>query len=490
VTDVAPERDPLPTGTPAFAVVGHPNKGKSSLVATLAMDDRVAVAPQAGTTTRSTAYPLRVDGRPLYTLVDTPGFQRARRVLARLNEQAERRGGSAADRPAVVAAFVNEPANADRFPDEVELLRPIVEGAGILYVVDGSVPYGSEYEAEMEVLRWTGRPSLAVINPIGPADYLRPWAAALGQYFRVVRVLNAVTAPWVKRLELLRAFGQLDERWTAQLDQAVAVLERDRERRRREAAVEVAELLTEAVTLSVTNKLPPDADAKPHMDPLLERYKGKLRRLEARARRKVEAVYEHHGLERQETEIELLDEDLFSRRAWLLFGLRRRDLIGAGAIGGAAAGGFVDASVGGASFLLGTAIGAAAGGALGWFGAGKLADVKIVNQPLGGVELRCGPTKNVNFPFVLLGRARLHHAVVAGRTHAQRGELRLGDDPAQAGAMNRLPDDTRKSLAKLFKQLHRASPTGEARRRTAEGLVDEIDALFEADATEKPRVNA
>ena len=42
-----------------------------------------------------------------------------------------------------------------KFSAEVELLRPIVNGAGIIYVVDGAVAYGPDYEAEMEILRWT-----------------------------------------------------------------------------------------------------------------------------------------------------------------------------------------------------------------------------------------------------------------------------------------------------------------------------------------------
>ena len=67
---------------PRFAIVGHPNKGKSSIVATLAEDDAVAISPHPGTTTQARAYPMRLDGETLYELVDTPGFQRARETLA------------------------------------------------------------------------------------------------------------------------------------------------------------------------------------------------------------------------------------------------------------------------------------------------------------------------------------------------------------------------------------------------------------------------
>ncbi|MEE3117103.1 MAG: GTPase, partial [Pseudomonadota bacterium] len=54
------------TGAPMFAVVGHPNKGKSSVVATLSQNDAIAIALEPGTTRQRQAYPLSVDGRILY----------------------------------------------------------------------------------------------------------------------------------------------------------------------------------------------------------------------------------------------------------------------------------------------------------------------------------------------------------------------------------------------------------------------------------------
>jgi len=472
--------------TPRFAVVGHPNKGKSSIVATLAADDAVKVSPVPGTTTISRAFPMTVDGRTLYELVDTPGFQRARAVLGWLNEHA----ASADERPAAVAAFVNTPGHAERYPDEVELLRPLVGdgAAGILYVVDGSVPYGPEYEAEMEILRWTGRPSLALINPIGTADHTEAWRAALGQYFRVVRVFNALTAEFSKRLELLRAFGQMDEAWRAPLDTAVGVLEDDRTRRRDDAAEAIGGLIVDALIYAETKKLGQDDDAEPHKDPLLEAYKGGLRRKERRCREAVEAAYALHAIERVEADAEHAvsangDDpdgagDLFSQEAWLAFGLRKRDLIWAGAGGGAVAGGAVDIAAHGTSLFLGVAIGAVVGGAMGWLGADKLADVKLMHQPLGGKRLMCGPTKNPNFPYVLLGRARHHHALVAGRTHAQRGALVL--DAADAGAMNPLNDAQRKALATGFKRVAKADDNAEALREARFAVVSAVrDVLAE-----------
>ena len=121
---------------PTFAVVGHPNKGKSTLVSTLAQDATVGISREPGTTAAARDFPMRIDGEVLYTLIDTPGFQRPRAVLEWLQEQQP----SAAERPQTVARFVELHNNEPRFTAECELLRPIVNGAGILYVVDGAVP--------------------------------------------------------------------------------------------------------------------------------------------------------------------------------------------------------------------------------------------------------------------------------------------------------------------------------------------------------------
>ena len=116
---------------PRFAVVGHPNKGKSSVVATLAQNDSIAIAMEPGTTRDSHRYPMKVDGTTLYELIDTPGFQRPRKVLAWLQGHSL----SASDRPETVAAFVTQHGDDPRYHDECQLLAPSVDGAGIIYVV-------------------------------------------------------------------------------------------------------------------------------------------------------------------------------------------------------------------------------------------------------------------------------------------------------------------------------------------------------------------
>ena len=183
---------------PSFAVVGRPNKGKSSIVATLSRDDSVYIDQRVGSTRKTQSFPMVIGDATQYVLYDTPGMQRARTMLAWLEAHAT----DASSRPATVRRFLEEHRDDERYDQECEMLMPIVAGAGIIYVVDGSCPFGPEYEPEMEILRWTGNPSLALINPIHNQDYIQDWQNGLSQYFRTVRVFDAHHAEFRKQLDL------------------------------------------------------------------------------------------------------------------------------------------------------------------------------------------------------------------------------------------------------------------------------------------------
>jgi hypothetical protein len=433
---------------PVFAIVGHPNKGKSSIVSTLSEDESVAISSIPGTTIDNRHYPMTVDGEVLYELIDTPGFQRARAALEWMQEHA----GSAVERPDTVRRFVHEHQDDPHFAAECHLLRPILDGAGILYVVDGSRPFGEDYEAEMEILRWTGQPSLALINMIGDSDYSEDWYRALGQYFRIVRVFDALEADFDRRVQLLLAFGEIREEWRPALEKAVNILRDEQARRRTLAAQVIAEMLGGMITHVRSRRLAPDEEMDDETSEiLLEAYKQDLVAMEQRCRKEVEQIYNHRIRERNEPLIQLLDDDLFSQQTWRLFGLTRRQLIATGALGGAAAGSVIDLAVHGTSLLLGSGLGAVAGGVSAWLTSDRLARVKVLGHPLGGKEISIGPMRNINFPYVVLGRALLHQRVVEERTHANRGPLEID---AQPGTIS-FDLATRRRFEKLFSKLRK-----------------------------------
>lgn len=416
------------TATPVFAVVGHPNKGKSSVVATLSQNDAIAIALEPGTTRRHQEYPLSVDGKVLYTLVDTPGFQRPRLAL----EWLEAHSLSASDRAETVAAFVTQHWDDPRFVDECELLAPLTQGAGIIYVVDGSVPYSTEHEAEMAILRWTGRPSLALINSIGGGDYSDTWQAALGQFFQMVRKFDAVRAPFDQHLGLLRAFGQLEPDWEYPLELATRHLAEQRRQRRVQAAALIARALedmmcyreTRTLTTTQASELPEASLA----EQLRTRWYEHQRQREQALRLAIERLYQHNRIQRQEAELAWHSEhDLFSedsRRAW---GVNKRYLATAGFGAGAAGGAGIDALAFGS--FLGT--GALVGGLIGAAGSYLYGDRITLPVLRTGVlkdgfrTASFGPVQDSQFGYVVLGRAVDHWWHISLRNHAGRDLLDL-----------------------------------------------------------------
>jgi len=461
--------------TPTFAVVGRVNKGKSSVVSTLIEDDSVRVDPEPGTTRVCTRFPFRADdGRTLCYVVDTPGFEEAPRALRWLRERA----GTAADRPAIVAEFVETFRASGEFADECALLEPILDGAAILYVVDASLPYRANYEAEMEILRWTGRPRMALVNKIGGDDHVEEWRRALSQYFSVVRMFDAHRSGFAERISLLRAFRELDDGARSAIDEAIAVLRADWRRRRDRSGRVIAQLLADTITYTEEHRLGESESPERHHRKWRDAFLESLRKRERQARREIETLYRHERLERAERELttEIFDRDLFAEESWRVFGLDTWQLVRAGAVGGAAIGGTIDAATLGHSFLLGTVIGGVVGGAAAYWGGLKIAEVRVLGQSVGGRVAVVGPVRDANFPWIVLDRALAHYESVAKRAHAQRDVLDATQPGAKVGASSRFDAPERSGLGAMFaKTRARGAPASE---ESVEALAHRIGRLL------------
>ncbi|MFL1456840.1 GTPase/DUF3482 domain-containing protein [Marinobacter sp. GN3S48] len=465
---------------PVFAVVGHPNKGKSSVVATLSQNDAIAIALEPGTTRQRQAYPLTVDGRTLYTLVDTPGFQRPRRVLEWLDAHSV----SASDRAETVAAFVTQHRDDARFTDECELLTPLVEGAGIIYVVDGSVPYSAEHEAEMSILRWTGRPSLALINSIGPDDYSNTWQAALGQFFQVVRKFDAVRAPFDQHLSLLRAFGQLEPAWEAPLEQATGFLADQRSQRKTQAARLIAKALEDIMShqekRTLTTNQATATSEQTLADTLRRSWYHHQRRREQTLRVSIEHLYQHKRIQRQEAELEWhSDHDLFSEDSRRVWSVSRRYLatagFGAGAVGGAG----IDALTFGASLGTVALVGGILGAAGSYFYGDRLALPALnIGALRDGLKTATfGPVQDSQFGYVVLGRAVDHWWHISHRNHAGRDQLDLA--PADSHWLENLDRKSRQDIQRAFDRFRKHRTPDERLRVTLAAAVEQAMTVYD-----------
>lgn len=455
------------TDTPAFAVVGHPNKGKSSVVAALTQDDSVVISPFSGTTELSQRFSLTVADRVVFDLIDTPGFQRAQACLAWLEQEPV----AADQRPARVRAFVAEHQASERFRDEVELLRPICKGAGIVYVVDGSLPYSQEYETEMEILRWTAKPRLALINPIGGSEFVSQWQQALSQYFSLVRVFNPLEADFEQHLQLLHAFAQLHLGEPGSLERAIEELQTYRQSKLRQAARLVVERLHRLISYHVKtdrNYLPEALREDP-----VGRFNRELNRIEAESRRELEVLFLHHGLQTEMDAMQVLPGELMDREHWRLWGLERRELALASAAAGVSLGFGADLAAGGHSLLLGSIGGGVVGGLTGWLGSDWLRQRLPAWLPYHRKFQQLGPVSDPNFAFVILGRALQHARAMLRHSHADRDILRLEGEQGSS-VMSRLPRKAQARLLKLVWQLRRQGLGGAAAGKLESWVQDKL----------------
>ncbi len=411
---------------PEFAIMGHPNEGKSSVLSTLAEDDSVRISNTPGETRECRIFPVVIDGVEVLRFTDTPGFQNPGRVLAELRRLTE----SEAD---PLTAFRTFAAAIPELHDDCELLAPVAAGAGIIYVVDGSRPIRRVDRTEMEILRLTGKPRMAVINCKEEADeYLDEWKMEFRKNFNSSRIFNAHRASWAERISLLEALKSIDQDWQQVLEKVVEAFRRDWEARSEQSAAVIVEMLTTSLTLEVDGDLADEEKEEALRTKLLEKYALKLAAEERRAHETLRSLYKHNIFNYELPSHSLLHTDILDARSWELLGLTRPQLLLTGALSGAAAGLGFDAMTFGSSFGAFAAVGGLLGGIGALWGGENLAGQRtIMGIPvpaLGGEKLHIGPAKEINLLFVLLNRALVYWRHTINWAHGRRDY-----DPEQPG---------------------------------------------------------
>ena len=267
--------------TPAFAIVGHPNEGKSSVVSTLAENDQVRISPTPGETLECQTFPVIIDDREIIRFIDTPGFQNPRRILhwMKANEDLNER---------LVQAFIDTHADDPDLDQDCELLTPIAQGAGIIYVVDGSRPPRNFDKAEMEILRLTGAPRLAIINyKEDDTEYLSRWKTAFRRHFNAIRVFNAHQATYAERISLLESLKGIEQDWIDPLSTVISAFKKDWAHRNARAAEIILMMLTESLEFSIAKSYTEKTDEKSLKNKLLDKYTRAVEKIEGAAHQRI-----------------------------------------------------------------------------------------------------------------------------------------------------------------------------------------------------------
>jgi signal recognition particle receptor subunit beta len=385
------------------------------VVATLTENDRIAIDKRAGTTTRSDIYPVEIDDQTVLRFIDTPGFQNPTDILEWFQAHP--------DEADLARAFLATHGDDRLFSHDCALLQPIADGAGIILVVDGSKRIKEKDRTEMELLRLTGRPRMAILNNLSNNNKHMPaWQDALNKSFNSVREFNAHRATYAERIALLNALKTIDQRWEPMLDETIRAFERDWDRRIEQSVISILELLRKALAFRVIKivkvaELHSERERDEIRQRLQESLQEGLRTLESETQSEIRTHFKHNVWNMPSGS--LLVQDLFSDEVERHLGLNRHQTVLASAAAGAATGGAIDLGVGGLSFGTGTLIGAGLGGVLGVLGTSQLAKLDI-QRTLGVERFTLGPVSNPRFPFILLDRIVLYCARAMNWAHGRQ----------------------------------------------------------------------
>ncbi len=404
----------MKTQIPEFAIIGHPNEGKSSVLSTLAEDDSVRISPIPGETVVCQNFPVRIDGREIIRFIDTPGFQNPRQTLQWLQDYQ-------GPEEQMLASFITAHQDDPAFHDDCELLGPVAAGAGIIFVVDGSRPLRHVDRAEMEILRLSGAPRMAVINcKEEDAGYLPQWQSEFRKHFNAVRLFNSCRANYRQRIELLESLKAIDQQLEPVLKTVINAFQEDWEIRNMQTATLLAALLQDI--LAYRRSVACGKGEEQHKRLQLHReYLDFVTAREQQAQQAIRHLFKHNIFNLELPPQSILSEDLFSKRTWEFLGLSDRQIILAGALGGAALGVGLDAATIGTSFGLFSAVGGLIGaGATALKGKELLSGVRLLGMRMGGEQLQVGPVSNIQLLYILLDRGLLFYAHVINWAHGRR----------------------------------------------------------------------
>ncbi|MBC2706039.1 DUF3482 domain-containing protein [Desulfobacula sp.] len=432
---------------PEFAVLGHPNEGKSSVVSTLTEDDRIRVSCIPGETTVSRRYTVKIDGEDIIRFVDTPGFQVPRQTLAWFK-------AFDGDPAKIVNRFIDTFKKDPFFADECELLSPVARGSGIIYVVDGSRPVRDDDLAEMEILRLTGRARMAIINSkTEKKDYTSDWQLEFRKHFNSIRLFNSNTANFTERIKMLESLKAIDQEWESVLSYVILVFKKDWQKRNRLVTALMVQAIEKSLSFFVSETITPSSDQEEIKERLNKKYQAHIKETEKQMFKKIRALFKHHLFEYHLSDYSILKHDLFSKQTWELLGLTKEQLAAAGAVIGGTMGAVIDTAAAGITFGVFTAIGGIIGAGSALFGGKKMAKKKTAGIRLGGDKLQLGPNKNLQFLYILIDRALIYYSHIINRPHGRRD---LQDQPEKIkskkkGYSTGFTTSQRNICAKFFK---------------------------------------
>lgn len=455
---------------PTFAIIGHPNEGKSTIVSTLAEDDKVRVSPVPGETVECIEFPVKIDGVEIIRFIDTPGFQNPRKTLAWIHNF----DGNEKD---LLQSFLTTNKENPDFSDETKLLTPVSKGSGIIYIVDGSRPVRKVDTIEMEILRLTGQPRIAIINNKEEnLVFIEDWKRAFLKHFNAVRIFNGHTATYTERIELLESLKAIFQDWQEPLSTVIEAFKNDWEKRNKVTSYAIIEMLVKSIRHKEKEKINDDSKISHIKAKQLKNYKSKINSLEKETCSEIKKLFKHNIFNYNLPSPSVLPSDLFDAESIKILGLRPNQIALAGGVTGGMIGAAADIAAHGLSFGLFTAIGGASGAGYAFLNRDKMVKTKVAGLKIGRKKITTGPCRNIQFMYIQLDRILLYYSHVINWAHGRRDNIQdktnqNNKTEKKMGIVTHFSDETRKVFDTLFFIVAKGKKeTDESEKKAAQAL--------------------
>lgn len=403
---------------PTFILFGQPNDGKTSLVSALTQNPNLAISEVSGNTTRNRKEELIGE----IAFIDTPGFGMVEEVYEWMRNQED---CETAPQGVLARRFVNEFKHDDDFSHEVELMKVLSEPVAAILVVDPSRPIDEDDKLINHILRYCGNTRIALMNAKSkqPA-HINEWSSLLKKDFNTVREFNALSYKFNDIIRFLVAIKSCEQRWENSMDCAIQKLEQKR------SHLKVAQ--SHATIQFIKELLCVEASVPIKSYDSVESSKAVLKVQLQKIIASKESQYQKKSCKRFNVRFEDINADFvtsinnfttISKEAswsYSLFGVDDDTMkwirTTMGAATGAMIGGTIDAFLGGASMLVGLALGTVIGGVAGYlYEPGNWSFKEDKDKKCYAAQL------NIDEEYFIIIDKLIHYAMLAmSRTHTNR----------------------------------------------------------------------
>ena len=402
-----------------IAIVGIPNEGKSSFVSTLAYNDGISVSSNSGETTLSSKHSLKIGSEVVYELYDTPGFDDDEGVLNYINDNKMKYS----DIYELIRSFIKENTEENTFFKDVEILKVLMEKPIVVYIVNSSVKYNSNFDDSLKIIKKFNLPSFIIYNQ---HDENKNEKASLGdiekKYFISSFEYNVLNSNFNNKIDFLEMLEKniQDKNLKNQLCKSIEILNKDFKRRLDFSYQELSDRFYKIINHTKEYK---ESDLlKKNIEKKEAEFIEEIKLQEKSFYSLIEKEWGFYNLTKNIKDFKNIEitSKTFGSKKYLSIGI----LAGAGA--GDAAGGQMDVGFFGYTFGIPTVLGTIGGGIVG--GVSSIIGKDKINKKTGGF-LNKKTTKlsidNLNTKLSILSKLCLFVDLLSNRSHAIREEFTL-----------------------------------------------------------------